>query len=105
MQVLIIGGTNFIGPYVVRYLLAMGHHVTVFHRGNSKTDDPSVLGVRRFNELLASWPHVSATAIQTVGSKGYDVLDIEGTVLEIDTTDFEKINYQSLSSSITKSLM
>ncbi len=36
---------------------------------------------------------------------GYDILDIEGTVLEIDTTDFEKINYQSLSSSIAKSLM
>ncbi|WP_234711166.1 O-methyltransferase [Nostoc punctiforme] len=33
---------------------------------------PSVQGVRRFNELLASEPRVSATAIQTVGSKGYD---------------------------------
>jgi predicted O-methyltransferase YrrM len=34
--------------------------------------DPSVLGVRRLNELIASEPRVSATAIQTVGSKGYD---------------------------------
>lgn len=34
--------------------------------------DPSVQGVRRFNELLAAEPRVSATAIQTVGSKGYD---------------------------------
>ncbi|KYC38965.1 methyltransferase [Scytonema hofmannii PCC 7110] len=34
--------------------------------------DPSVQGIRRFNELLAESPHVSATAIQTVGSKGYD---------------------------------
>lgn len=34
--------------------------------------DPSVLGVRRFNALLASERRVSATAIQTVGSKGYD---------------------------------
>ena len=40
MQVLVIGGTNFIGPHVVRYLLAMGHEVTVFHRGNSKADLP-----------------------------------------------------------------
>lgn len=34
--------------------------------------DPIVQGVRRFNELLAAEPRVSATAIQTVGSKGYD---------------------------------
>ncbi len=34
--------------------------------------DPSVQGVRRLNELLAAEPRVSATAIQTVGSKGYD---------------------------------
>ena len=34
--------------------------------------DPSVQGVRRFHELLAAEPRVSATAIQTVGSKGYD---------------------------------
>jgi predicted O-methyltransferase YrrM len=34
--------------------------------------DPSVQGVRRFNELVAAEPRVSATTIQTVGSKGYD---------------------------------
>ncbi|MHC5830954.1 MAG: methyltransferase, partial [Nostoc sp.] len=38
----------------------------------ANSDDPSVQGVRRFNELLASEPRVSATAIQTVGNKGYD---------------------------------
>ncbi len=36
----------------------------------SKNDD--VQGVRRFNERLAAEPRVSATEIQTVGSKGYD---------------------------------
>jgi predicted O-methyltransferase YrrM len=45
-------------------------------RGGSVVDagsrDPDVQGVRRFNELLAADPCVSATAIQTVGSKGYD---------------------------------
>ncbi|WP_323808731.1 hypothetical protein [Nostoc sphaeroides] len=35
----------------------------------ANSDDPSVQGVRRFNELLASEPRVSATAIQTVGNK------------------------------------
>jgi predicted O-methyltransferase YrrM len=34
--------------------------------------DASVQGVRRLNELMASEPRVSATAIQTVGGKGYD---------------------------------
>ena len=34
--------------------------------------DPHVEGIRRFTELLAAEPRVSATAIQTVGSKGYD---------------------------------
>jgi predicted O-methyltransferase YrrM len=36
------------------------------------SDDPSIRGVRRFNELLAADKRVSATTIQTVGSKGYD---------------------------------
>ena len=34
--------------------------------------DPDVQGVRQFNERVAREPRVSATAIQTVGSKGYD---------------------------------
>jgi len=34
--------------------------------------DPRVQGVRRFNDLLAAEPRVSATTLQTVGSKGYD---------------------------------
>ncbi|HYY77255.1 MAG TPA: O-methyltransferase [Gaiellaceae bacterium] len=38
--------------------------------------DPSVQGMRRFLELLAVEPRVSATALQTVGGKGYDGLAI-----------------------------
>lgn len=36
------------------------------------SDSETVQGVRRFLERLAGEPRVSATAIQTVGSKGYD---------------------------------
>ena len=36
--------------------------------------DANVQGARRFNELLAAEPRVSATVIQTVGSKGHDGL-------------------------------
>ena len=39
---------------------------------NPDSDDEGVRGVRRFNELLKRETRVSATAIQTVGSKGYD---------------------------------
>ena len=40
MKILTIGGTNFIGPWVVRHLVTMGHDVTLFHRGNTKADLP-----------------------------------------------------------------
>ncbi|HEX5775317.1 MAG TPA: methyltransferase, partial [Caulobacteraceae bacterium] len=36
------------------------------------SEDPAIAGVRRLNALIASEPRVDATAIQTVGSKGYD---------------------------------
>jgi predicted O-methyltransferase YrrM len=39
---------------------------------DSSSVDPSVQGVRRFYEVLAAEPRVHATAVQTVGSKGYD---------------------------------
>jgi hypothetical protein len=34
--------------------------------------DPRIQGARRFNQLFASEPRLSATVIQTVGRKGYD---------------------------------
>ena len=39
---------------------------------DSVSSDPDIQGVRRFNERLAAEPRVSATEVQTVGSKGYD---------------------------------
>jgi predicted O-methyltransferase YrrM len=39
---------------------------------DAASDSPTVQGVRRFLERLAAEPRVSATAIQTVGTKGYD---------------------------------
>ena len=35
-------------------------------------DDASAAGVRRFFDLIAAEPRLHATAIQTVGEKGYD---------------------------------
>ena len=39
-------------------------------------DDPRVQGVRRFTELIARHPRLTATTLQTVGSKGYDGLTL-----------------------------
>ena len=39
---------------------------------DAASTDASVLGVRRLNERLRAEPRVTATTIQTVGSKGYD---------------------------------
>lgn len=39
---------------------------------DAKSRDASVRGVRRFNEIVAREKRLCATAIQTVGEKGYD---------------------------------
>jgi len=39
---------------------------------DKKTRDADVNGIQRFLELVSSEPRVNATAIQTVGTKGYD---------------------------------
>jgi predicted O-methyltransferase YrrM len=39
---------------------------------NAESDDPKVIGVRSFTDRVAANPRLSATALQTVGSKGYD---------------------------------
>ena len=55
LRILVIGGTGFIGPFVVRRLVQQGHEVVVFHRGNAKPDLPDsvrqILGNR--NDLAA----------------------------------------------------
>ncbi len=43
---------------------------------DAASDDPSVAGTRALFELLAETPGLSATAIQTVGSKGWDGMAI-----------------------------
>ena len=39
---------------------------------DGSSDDPSVVGVRAFFDAVAAEPRLRATAIQTVGAKGYD---------------------------------
>jgi nucleoside-diphosphate-sugar epimerase len=51
LRILVIGGTRFSGPHVVRRLVEMGHQVALFHRGKTEADLPKgvkhILGDRR----------------------------------------------------------
>jgi len=54
MRVLVLGGTGQTGPFVVRWLHALGHEVTVFHRGQHEIDPPA--GVRHVHGDVAALP-------------------------------------------------
>lgn len=41
MKILVLGGTKFVGPCVVRRLSTLGHDLTIFHRGETETELPS----------------------------------------------------------------
>ena len=47
MNILVIGGSGFIGSQVVKILAEKGNDVTVFHRGNTKTEHKEILGERK----------------------------------------------------------
>ena len=53
MRVLVLGGTKFVGPHVVRQLAARGAQITIFHRGVTETELPD--GVRHIHGDFASF--------------------------------------------------
>jgi predicted O-methyltransferase YrrM len=68
-------------PHYLEWSLKLSHRGTLIIVDNvvrdgalidAKSEDPSVLGARRMHEILAAEPRVTATTLQTVGSKGYD---------------------------------
>ncbi|MEC0268993.1 O-methyltransferase [Paenibacillus anseongense] len=68
-------------PHYLKWALHFSHPGTVIIGDNvirdgevinEESQDPRIQGVRQFYDLLADEPRISATAIQTVGSKGYD---------------------------------
>jgi nucleoside-diphosphate-sugar epimerase len=56
MRVLAIGGSGFIGPWVVGILVEQGHDVAVYHRAKSKTSLPN--GVRQIAGTVLRLPMV-----------------------------------------------
>jgi predicted O-methyltransferase YrrM len=68
-------------PEYLKLTLSLSHPGTVIVADNVVRDgkviqpdnpDPNIQGVRRFTELVAAEPRLTATALQTVGAKGYD---------------------------------
>lgn len=68
-------------PIYLREALRLSHPGTVIfadnvvrdgHVTDPGSDDPRVRGVRRFLEMVAADPRLEATALQTVGAKGWD---------------------------------
>lgn len=60
MNILVIGGTRFIGAYVVRQLMEAGHSVTVYHRGEHESALPA--SVRHIRRPQAAMPVLSFPA-------------------------------------------
>jgi nucleoside-diphosphate-sugar epimerase len=54
MRVLLIGGTNFIGPHVIAVLHRQGHELTVYHRGLHEPELPP--GIRHIHSPRAGLP-------------------------------------------------
>jgi len=59
MNLLILGGTGFIGPHLVRYAMERGHQITLFNRGRTNT-------------------HLFPEAEKLVGDRNNDVAALEG---------------------------
>ena len=81
MRILVIGGTRFIGPNVVRPLLQTGHEVTLFHRHASNSGIPEVLGDRRnlaeyTSELRDLKPDVVIDMVAVVEGDGIGVVNV-----------------------------
>ena len=57
MRVLVVGGTGFLGPFVVARLADLGHHVAIYHRGLHEAALP--FGIRHIHSPLAEPPIVA----------------------------------------------
>ena len=60
LQILILGGTGFIGPHMVREALRRGHSVTLFNRGRTNSEifpDLETIKGDRGGEVRRGLPH------------------------------------------------
>src|SRR5260370_31551652 len=83
MRILVIGGTNFMGPLVVGSLREQGHEITVFHRGQTQANLPlgvrEILGDRRpftyiATELNSLAPDILLNIIPPIQQYAQDII-------------------------------
>jgi nucleoside-diphosphate-sugar epimerase len=85
MRILVIGGTNFMGPFVIDRLYQQGHELTVFHRGKTQAKLPErvreILGDRRpignkASELQQVAPEVVLDMVPMIEQDAREVMNI-----------------------------
>jgi nucleoside-diphosphate-sugar epimerase len=78
MRILVIGGTGFIGPHLVRELSQMGHTVAVFHRGKTQAHLPaeSILGERRDLAAIRPKADVVIDLILSSGGQAESLMEV-----------------------------
>lgn len=108
MQILVIGGTKFMGPHVVRRLVAAGHQVTLFHRGVTNGELPpgveTITGDRRkiresAEKLAHLKPDVILDMLPMIESDALDLIELfrgrAGRLVAIGSADVYR-NYGGL---------
>jgi nucleoside-diphosphate-sugar epimerase len=77
MRILVIGGTGFLGPPLVRQLADLGHEVAVFHRGNTTIDLPAehILGSRSDLPAIRPKADVVLDLILSSGAQARALMD------------------------------
>jgi nucleoside-diphosphate-sugar epimerase len=77
MRILVIGGTGFIGPHLVRQLAGMGCSVAVFHRGRTNPELPAehILGKRQDLATLHPKADVVIDLILSSGSQAKALME------------------------------
>jgi nucleoside-diphosphate-sugar epimerase len=81
MRILLIGGSGFIGRHAAAALEGLGHDVVVFHRGNTRPEQPVVIGDRRRLRdyaagLRALQPDVVVDVILSSGAQAGELMAV-----------------------------
>lgn len=83
MRILLIGGTRFIGPYVIERLISEGHTISLFHRG--ETESSFSAGVQHIHGERADLPSFRVqfeqfapqVVLDMIAMKGQDALILQ----------------------------